>query len=119
MHCSTGVYSAVGCYSGTVSLQCAAGKTINATSAVYGQSIYPHAFTCPGGCCPPNPQYDCTELVYDNSPQDWLAIKYLCDGQQSCEFQYTGSDISSCQTGYTADYVKVEFNCLPSKFLYV
>ena len=110
-----GVFSALACYTGLVSLSCPAGRTINATSAVYGQYIYPHSFTCPNTCCPPNPQHDCTESVYDNSPQDWLAIKLLCDGQESCEFEYLGSAISSCQEGYIADYIHVFFNCLQSK----
>ena len=109
-----GAYSSLGCLSDHVTLSCPAGRTINATSAVYGQYIYPHGSACPNDCCPPNPVYDCTELVYDNSPQDWLAIKLLCDGQESCEFNYVGTGFSdSCDVGNFADYIQVFYNCLP------
>ena len=98
-------------------LSCPAGRTINATSAVYGQYIYPHGFACPNDCCPPNPVYDCTELVYDNTPSDWLAIKLLCDGQESCEFNYVGTGFrDSCDVGNFADYTQVFYNCLPREF---
>ena len=58
--------------------------------------------------------YDCTELVYDNSPHDWLAIKLLCNGQESCEFPYSGAGFrTSCDEGVIADYVHAFYNCLP------
>ena len=113
-----GTFSSHGCVSGLVQLSCPDGRTINATSAVYGQYIYPHGFACPNDCCPPNPAHDCTELVYDNSPQDWLAIKLLCDGQTDCQFSYIGAGFrASCDVANTPDYIQVFYNCLPRKIL--
>ena len=110
------MFSALACVTDVAQLSCPDGRTINATSAVYGQYIYPHGFACPNDCCPPNPAHDCTELVYDNSPQDWLAIKLLCDEQESCEFPYSGAGFrTSCDEGVTPAYVHVFYNCLPRK----
>ena len=103
------------CVTDLVQMSCPDGRTINATSAVYGQYIYPHSFTCTNSdCCPPNPVYDCTELVYDNTPGDWVTIKLLCDGQESCEFENLGTTFrDSCDVGNFADYIQVFYNCLP------
>ena len=110
----SGTFSALTCVTDLVQLSCPNGRTINATSAIYGQYIYPHGFACPNDCCPPNPVYDCTELVHDNSPQDWLAIKLLCDGQESCEFQYSGAVFGfSCDVGVIVDYLQIFYSCLP------
>ena len=96
------------CTADTVTLSCANNRTILTTSANYGQ----YANNC-SACCAPNPGYDCTELVEENRPSDWLAIQALCDGQTSCQFQNLGSIIDSCQAGYQSDYIQLFFDCLP------
>ena len=113
-----GAYSSLGCLSDLVTLSCPAGRTINVTSAVYGQYAYPHGFACPNDCCPPNPVYDCTELVYDNAPEDWATIKLLCDGQTDCQFEYAGTEFNtSCDVGNFADNIQVFYNCLPREYV--
>ena len=79
--CVSGTFSALACFTDIAQLSCPDNRTINATSGVYGQYIDPHGFACPNDCCPPNPLYDCTELVYNNAPEDWVTIKLLCDGE--------------------------------------
>ena len=115
--CVPGTFSALACFTDIAQLSCPDNRTINATSAVYGQYIDPHGFACPNDCCPPNPLYDCTELVYNNAPEDWVTIKLLCDGETDCEFPYNSSVEfrTLCDEGVTPDYVHVFYNCLPRK----
>ena len=102
-------FTTLGCLSDTLTLSCPEGRKIFTTSAVYGQ----YAFTCDAGCCAPHPLDDCTELVEENRPEDWLVIKLLCDNQTSCEYEYGGSVISQCQEGYVADYLQIFYDCVP------
>ena len=109
-----GAFSALACVNDEVQLSCPDNKTINVTSAVYGQYIVPHLFSCPNSCCPPNPGFDCTELVHDNSAEDWATIKLLCDGEPSCEFENIGTTFrDSCDVDNFVDYIQVFYNCLP------
>ena len=101
-------FTALGCTGATVTLSCPGGRTILTTSANYGQ--YDNACF---DCCAPNPESDCTELVEENRPSDWLAIQAECDNQTSCEFQNLGSVIDTCEVGYTSDYMQVFYDCLP------
>ena len=101
-------YIAFACTNDNVTLSCPAGRTILTVSAKYGQ--YDEFCT---DCCPPNPAYDCTELVEENQPSDWLAIQALCDNQTSCEFENLGSIINECGEGYQSDYMQLFYDCLP------
>ena len=55
--------------------------------------------------------------VSDNQPQDWLALKVLCDNETQCEYQYMGSVIESCEPEYIADYMSIYYTCLPGLLL--
>ena len=94
-----------------VTLSCPAGRTILAVTANYGQYDNPNS-EC-ADCCAPNPEWDCTEVVEENRPSDWLAIQALCDGEESCEFENLGSAIDQCEEGYQSDYMQLFYDCLP------
>ena len=101
-------YMAFACTNDIVTLSCSTGRTILAVSANYGQ----YEFSCTG-CCAPNPLYDCTELVEENQPSDWLAIQALCNGQESCQFVNPGWNIDQCDASYTSEYMQLFYDCLP------
>ena len=104
-------YMAFACTNDMVTLSCPAGRTILVVSANYGQYDSPNS-ECTD-CCAPNPEYDCTELVEENRPSDWLAIQALCDNQTSCEFDNPGTSIDVCQEEYLTDYMQLFYDCLP------
>ena len=105
-------FTSFNCTSDIVTLSCPFNnRTIFITSAYYGK-YHDFESSC-NGCCPPNPQYDCTVLIEDNRPSDWLAIKALCDNQTSCQFENFGSVIDDCEEGYTSDYAQIFFDCYP------
>ena len=101
-------YSELGCISDVLELTCPDEKRIFTTSAVYGK----YTFAC-DDCCPPNPSRDCTELVSENRPEDWIAIKYYCDNKTTCEYENRGSPIDDCQENYIADYLQIFYDCVP------
>ena len=100
-----------GCVSDVIRLSCVAG-VIYVTNAKYGMYSTPCT-----GCCPPNAT-DCTELVSENRPEDWVSLKYQCDNKTSCEFQYRGSVIDQCQEGYIADYMDIDYDCRTRSFFF-
>ena len=101
-------FKAFACTGDVIALTCLnRGGNIMTTTAHYGQ----YASTC-ADCCASNPAADCTELVEDNRPSDWLAIKALCDNQTSCQFQNLGSLINTCEVGYQSDYMEVFYDCV-------
>ena len=106
------IYSAYGCFQDTISLSCPNSRTIFITSAQYGQfaEICTHDWI---PCCPPNLIADCTESVEEGSPQDWIALKALCDNQTSCEFVNQGGYVASCAEPNVVDYMTVNYQCLP------
>ena len=104
-------FTAFACTNDMVTLACPDSRTILVVSAYYGQ--YSNSVSECTGCCAPNPQYDCTELVEENQPSDWLAIQALCDNQTSCEFENLGSTINECEEGYASDYMQLFYDCLP------
>ena len=101
-------FTAFACTFDLTTLSCPSGRTILATSAVYGR----YDKTCDDDCCAPNPKDDCTELVEENSPSDWLAIQALCDGQTSCEFENPGTVLDDC-SDQPSDYLQLFYDCLP------
>ena len=105
---SDSLFTAIGCFSDTLSLSCPTNQTITTTYAIYGK----YADTC-SDCCVPNPADDCTENVEAIRPGDWLGIQYYCDGENSCEYQYQGSLMHQCAQEYLADYLQIFYNCLP------
>ena len=104
-------FTAFACTSGIMTLSCPAGRTILTVTANYGQYDNPNS-ECTG-CCAPNPLHDCTELVEESRPTDWLGIQLLCDNQTSCEFENLGSAIDQCEEGYQSDYMQLFYDCLP------
>ena len=104
-------FTAFACTNDMVTLSCPGGRTILTVSANYGQYNSPNS-ECTD-CCAPNPQYDCTEVVAENRPTDWLGIQMLCDNQTFCEFENLGSTISECEQGYLSDYMQLFYDCLP------
>ena len=110
----TDIYSAYGCFQDTISLSCPNNRTIFVTSAQYGQfyEICTHDWI---PCCPPNLIADCTESVEEGSPQDWFALKALCDNQASCEFVNQGGYVASCAEPNVVDYMTVNYQCLPGR----
>ena len=108
------INSVYGCYEDTMSLSCSSNRTIFITSAHYGQFLE----TCSHSgieCCPPNPMDDCSESVESGSPQDWIALKALCDNQTSCEFINQGGYVGSCPDTSRVDYMTVNYQCLPGE----
>ena len=100
-------FTAFACTTDTVTMSCPNGRTILTTSAVYG------LFYSQTSGCMPNPVYDCTELVEEARPSDWLAIQGLCDEETSCEFENLGiASITGC-SGKPSEYIQVYYNCLP------
>ena len=81
------------------------------SNAEYGQYFEGYG----GFCLAPNPMYDCTEIVEENSPPDWLYLLSLCDNQTSCSYEYRGSVIDECEVGYVADYMLITYDCNPGK----
>ena len=106
-------YTSFGCISDTIPLSCSDAKKIFVNYAVYGKLYY----DCATGCCPPVPGYDCVESVEESRPQDWLALKAMCDNKTSCQWEYQGSVIDSCEQGYVADYMSILYTCLPGKWV--
>ena len=102
-------FTAFACTLGNVTIACPNNRTIVMTSAVYGLFDSPNS-EC-SGCCAPNPQYDCTELVEENSPADWLAIQALCDGQELCQFETPGTALGDCSS-QLSDYMQLFYDCV-------
>ena len=104
-------FTAFACTNDIVRLSCPGNRTILTVSADYGQ--YSSEVTECTECCSHNPLHDCTELVEENRPNDWLAIQALCDNQNSCEFENLGTAIDECEDGYLSDYMQLFYDCLP------
>ena len=104
-------FTSFACVSDIVTLSCPNNRDVFVTSAYYGK-YHDYESTC-DGCCPPMPQYDCTVLIEDHRPSDWLAIKALCDNQTSCQFENFGSVIDDCEEGYLSDYAQIFYDCYP------
>ena len=103
-------FTAFACTFDNVTMVCPTGRTILTTSAVYG--VYDTPDSACTGCCAPNPQFDCTELVEGARPSDWLAIQALCDGQEACQFQNFGTGLIGCESE-SSDYMQLFYDCLP------
>ena len=69
---------------------------------------------CSSQCCPPNP-IDCTEVVSENDQAEWLALKYACDNQTTCNYLFRGAVFveEACGTGEDVQYLNVYYSCLP------
>ena len=102
-------FTAFACTLGSMAISCPSNRTILVTSGVYGVFDSPNS-ECTD-CCAPNPQYDCTELVEEARPSDWLAIQALCDGQTSCEFENPGTVLDDC-SDEASDYMQLYYDCL-------
>ena len=100
-------FTTFACTLDVVRVTCPINRTILLTSGVYGR----HASVC-GECCAPNPEYDCTELVEEAQPSDWLAMQALCDGQLSCNFEIVGTVLGDC-FDQISDYMQLFYDCLP------
>ena len=100
-------FTALACTFDVATMSCSNNRTILTTSAVYGRYVE----TC-GDCCAPNPENDCTEIVEENRPSDWLAIQALCDGKTSCQFENPGNALSDC-SNELSDYMQLFYDCLP------
>ena len=62
-------FTAFACTGDTISFACPGNRTILMTTGNYGQ----HEITC-SDCCAPNQLQDCTEVIEENRPSDWIAI---------------------------------------------
>ena len=105
-------FTAFACTLSNMIMACPSNRTILTTSGVYGLFDSPNS-DC-SGCCAPNPEYDCTELVEENRVSDWLAIQALCDGEASCQFESPGNVLGGC-SGQTSDYMQLFYDCLPDE----
>ena len=94
-------FTAFACTLDNVTMSCPNNRTIMTTSGVYGWNE-----AC-SDCCAPNPGDDCTELVEENRPADWLAIQALCDGQNLCQFETPGTVLGDC-SDQTSDYMYIQ-----------
>ena len=105
------IYSTYGCYMQNVSLFCPENRAILVTHADYGQFSY----TCTQSdvmCCPPHTANDCTESMEESVPQDYAALKLLCDDKTSCQFVNQGGAMIGCPAPNDVDYVRVYFRCM-------
>lgn len=68
-------FTAMGCVNDVIELSCPDERRIITTGAIYGQYSLP----CDTDCCAPQPVGDCTALVEESRPEDWLAIQLLCN----------------------------------------
>ena len=100
-------FSAYGCDLDFITLSCSIGAVINVASASYGQYGNPCS-----DCCLPNATSDCTEVMWEIRPSDWLALKYTCDNQTSCEYRNLGSLLENCNDPFYADYLTIDYDCL-------
>ena len=107
-----GQYTAYACGKNRMTLSCSRDKWIVVTRAVYGQYDNPST-NCSDCRCPPNPAMDCTELMEESYPQDWLAMKTLCDNSKRVEFYPSRHIIDESEDEYIPDYVQVFYECLP------
>ena len=103
--------AAVACNLDYINMTCSDNKTINVTSAYYGQYVTACADE---ECCIPKPT-DCTESMAENHQVDWLILKELCDGENSCSVQTTGGLVQSCVDPYFSEFTEVYYTCLPGK----
>ena len=88
------------------------------TSCTQISSAYYGVFfeNCGQECCLPSTVRDCQEHVETSNPQDWTALLLTCDNQTRCDVLNTGGFAASCEPP-TAEYLLVNYNCTPSKFL--
>ena len=56
----------------------------------------------------PHPTDDCTEEM---SQLEFGALKVLCDGQESCEYENPGALLLSCVDPYLSNYLSVYYTC--------
>ena len=101
-----------GCINDLISLSCPDNRSISVTGAYFGD--YHYASNCGSECCPPHPIDDCTEYVPVSQPSEWVALKYTCDNQTDCEYQYRGTTFAfNCTIGNGAPYMEIFYNCVP------
>ena len=102
------MYIEHGCLGDILSLSCPDSGEILITRADFG--VY---YLACSDCCSPNPVHDCFVDVQTVAPEYFDFLKFQCDSQNSCSFEYTGYLVDECQAGYVADYMQVLFDCLP------
>ena len=104
--------SAFGCESHNISLSCPENKTIFVDRADYGE----YQKECPENtCCLPYPP-DCTELVSENNPAEWVSLKAQCDNTSSCSYLFRGGIfIDECGASEEVDYMNICYPCLPGQ----
>ena len=100
-------FTAFACTLDIVIVSCASNRTILITSGVYSRYLKTY-----DECYSPNPIDDCSESVEEARPSDWLAIKALCDGQESCQFENAGAFLDKCSDD-VSDYMQLFYDCLP------
>ena len=105
---ATTKYLSLGCIGDILNLTCPQGKTVFIVDAHYGK--YEQACS---SCCPRHFVNDCTERVAESGPSDWVAMKLLCDNQTACAYENRGSTVHSCEVDYVADFLEIEYACLP------
>ena len=64
-------FTTFGCDLDWMDLYCPENQTISLTSAYYGQYYY----DCSSSCCAPHPWDDCSELMQQYAPVDWLYLQ--------------------------------------------
>ena len=110
---TTGIFGSFACVTDYITISCPANRTILINEALYGQ----YTSTCPENtCCSPHPINDCLETVEDNSPQDWLVMKEICDNATQCGFQVPGGLVLTCVDPYDIHYMTVYYSCLPGNY---
>ena len=103
-----------------LAISCPNDREIFITSALYGQFWnQEECGTNEPACTVPNPEHDCTQPVEENSEQNWLEIKSLCDYQPACQIPNPDVVIESCDVDDPdaedpdSDYMQVFYSCLP------
>ena len=105
-------YRAFQCSAFAMNIACPEDQTILITEANYGQ--YGYTSTQDDlACKPPHPQEDCTEGMEGNFPAEWVVLKELCDGENSCSFTAQFAVMTTCGEPSSSDYIDVVYQCLP------
>ena len=105
---AAGAFGSYGCELDVIRLSCPDARTINITSAFYGQ----HDAPCTA-CCPPDVALDCRAPMSDVRPLDWASLKLTCDGLVTCDYQNVGSLIETCAAPFQAEYLHIYYDCFP------
>ena len=103
------VYTEVGCPGDVITMTCSVDGSSNITISKATYGLY--ATSCSDACCVPNPLYDCLEDMQAVNPDFFDYLKFICEGEPSCNVEFNGYFMDTDCGSLDADYLQILFEC--------